>query len=93
MSSERRFICQRSGFDFPASELIRDWDGLIVHRRFRNTRNSQDFLRSVKETPPPRMVSAEPTDVFVNQVLTALDPLETLRGLDGTPLTSIEVTY
>jgi hypothetical protein len=63
--SPQRFICQRSGFDFPISEAVREWTGLLVHRRFCDVRNPQDFVTGVRESPPPRISSPEPPDVFV----------------------------
>lgn len=48
------------------SELVREWTGLLVHRRFVDKRNPQDMLRAVKETPPPRQFSPEPADTFVS---------------------------
>lgn len=64
--SDQQGICQRSGFIFPMSELVREWTGLLVHRRFVDKRNPQDFLRAVRETPPPRVFSPEPADVFIS---------------------------
>mgnify|MGYP001592755338 CR=1 FL=1 len=62
--SHQRFICDQSGFDFPISEAVRAWDGALVHRRFRDTRNPQDFVKAVRESIPA-VSRPEPTDVFV----------------------------
>lgn len=59
-------ICMRSGFQYPLSELVREWDGLLVHRRFCDKRNEQDFVTGVRDVDPPRPRSPEPADVFVS---------------------------
>lgn len=66
LTAKRQAICQRSGFKVNADELVREWTGLLVHHRFVDTRNPQDLLRAVKEDRPPRVVSPEPSDVFVS---------------------------
>ena len=60
----RRFICDFSGFDFPITEAVRNWDGALVHRRFVDKRNPQDFVKAVRESIPA-VSRPEPTDVFV----------------------------
>lgn len=59
-----RGICQASGFDFPLSELVRQWDGMLVHPRFLDKRNPQDFVRAARESVLP-YTSPEGADVFV----------------------------
>lgn len=61
-----RGICQRSGFEFPLSELAKEWTGLLVHRRFVDKRNPQDFVTGRRDVDPPRQRSPEPSDVFVS---------------------------
>jgi hypothetical protein len=70
---ERQGMCQRSGFTFPASELVREWTGLLVHPRFADKRNPQDFLNARPEPAPPRDVSPEPADVFLSAPVTQDD--------------------
>jgi hypothetical protein len=48
-----RGICDRSGFEFPLSELVKEWTGLMVHPRFLDHRHPQDFVRGVAERPLP----------------------------------------
>lgn len=62
---EQQAICQRSGFKYPISQLVREWTGLLVHRRFVDKRNPQDFVRAAKENPPPRIASPEPANTFI----------------------------
>lgn len=66
-------ICQLSGFKFPMSELVKQWDGAIVHRRFVDKRNPQDFVRGVPDNQRPNRVSPEPPDVFISTPVTADD--------------------
>lgn len=61
-----RFICDASGFDFPLSEAVRQWDGALVHRRFVDKRNPQDFVTSVRDNRPLPFSRPEPADVFLS---------------------------
>jgi len=59
-----------SGFKIRASECVKQWNGLIVHRSSIEYRNEQDFVRGVPDNqrvPEPR---PEKADVFLtaNQV-------------------------
>ncbi len=60
------FICDFSGFKYPLSEAVKNWDGHLVHHRFADRRNPQDFLR----TPPDRQMlpvaRPEAPDVFLS---------------------------
>jgi len=42
-------ICDASGFKVPLSNLVRQWDGAMVDRRFVDRRNPQDFVRGVPD--------------------------------------------
>lgn len=64
MSTEQQGICQRSGFKFPMSQLVREWTGLLVHRRFCDVRNPQDFVAGIADNESPRVSSPEATDTF-----------------------------
>ena len=59
-------ICDASGFKFPLSELVRQWDGALVHRRFVDKRNPQDFVRGVKDDMGLRNPRPEAADVFIS---------------------------
>lgn len=39
----------RSGFVYPASEMVTQWDGLLVHRSEVEERNPQEFVRARKD--------------------------------------------
>ena len=62
----QNFICQRSGFKFPISEAVREWTGLLVHRRFCDVRNPQDFVTGVRDDQSPRVSNPEPADSFIS---------------------------
>lgn len=57
-------ICHASGFEFPLRELVRQWDGALVHPRFCDKRNPQDYVTGVRERALP-YTSPEGADVFV----------------------------
>lgn len=42
-------ICEASGFKVPLSNLVKQWDGAMVDRRFVDRRNPQDFVRGVPD--------------------------------------------
>ncbi len=45
-------ICDRSGFKVRRSNTVKEWNGLVVDRRFSEDRHPQDFVRSVPERRP-----------------------------------------
>lgn len=59
-------ICDASGFKFNSDELVRQWDGALVHKRFVDKcRQPQDYparIRDDQRHPNPR---PEAPDVFV----------------------------
>lgn len=61
---QARGICDASGFEYPLRDLVRQWDGAMVHPRFCDKRNPQDFVRSVRESVLP-FTRPEGPDVFV----------------------------
>lgn len=61
-----QFICDFSGFKFPLSEAVRNWDGNLVHRRFQDRRNSQDFVTGVQDDQSLRVSRPETADVFLD---------------------------
>lgn len=66
-------ICMYSGFKYPITELVKDWQGLLVHRRFVDKRNPQDFVRGVKDGQPPLRSSPEPEDTFITSTVLPSD--------------------
>ena len=62
---EQQGICDASGFKYPMSELRRQWDGALVHWRFLDKRNPQDFVRGVPDQRVPQRARPEPPDTFL----------------------------
>lgn len=60
-----RAICDRSGFEFPLSELVREWTGLMVHPSYCDKRNPQDLIRPPRETVLP-YTRPEADDTFLS---------------------------
>lgn len=46
-----RAVCDRSGLDCWNSELVTEWTGMRVLRRFAEARHPQDFVRGVPDDP------------------------------------------
>lgn len=67
-----RGICDASGFEFPLSQLVRQWDGALVHPRFLDKRNPQDWAAHVRESTLP-YTRPEPTDTFLSSTVTQAD--------------------
>lgn len=42
-------ICDRCGFEFKSSKLLKTWDGLMVDKACFEVRHPQDFIRGVKD--------------------------------------------
>ena len=58
-------ICAFSGFKVPVADLVRNWDGQMVDKRFVDKRNPQDFVRGVKDDQRLPVSRPEPEDVFL----------------------------
>ena len=61
---EWRVTCDRTGKEVYASEVVREWTGLIVHRNDVDERHPQDFVKGRKARQSVRDPRPEPTDVF-----------------------------
>lgn len=74
-------VCQHSGFKVrvrdalgkPTNELVKQWDGLWVHRDFRDKRNPQDYIRTGGRGENHGNKRPEPDDTFVSGVITGDD--------------------
>lgn len=54
-----KMVSDRSGFVFPSNEIVRQWDGLLVHESEEEPRHPQEFVRGVVDdyavrNPRPR---------------------------------------
>ncbi len=47
--SDYLVVSDRSGFVFPASEMVTQWDGLLVHTSEVEERNPQEFVRAKRD--------------------------------------------
>ena len=61
-----RGICDASGFEFPLSDLVLQWDGALVHPRFLDKRNPQDFVTGVRQSQSLPYSRPEPPDRYVD---------------------------
>lgn len=54
-----------SGFKLPLNEFVKQWDGQIVHRHFVDKRNSQDYVRGIKDNQNLPFARPESPNQFV----------------------------
>lgn len=66
--SEPVGICDASGFKVPLRNLVKQWDGMMVDRRFLEKRNPQDFVKGVPDRSNLPFARPESPDVFVGVV-------------------------
>lgn len=59
-------ICDICGFRFKASELTKDWQGLMVCKQDYEQRHPQDFLRVRPDNPAVPWSRPEGADQFIN---------------------------
>lgn len=81
--AEPQAIDPASGFKVPHRNLVRQWDGEYVDRRFVDKRNPQDLLRAKAEQaqlPHPR---PEPADTFLATNILWEDGLTPIVGENG----------
>jgi hypothetical protein len=62
---EPQAIDPASGFKVPLRNLVKQWDGEMVDRRFVDRRNPQDFVRGVKDNSAPPFARPEVPDTFI----------------------------
>lgn len=67
------FICDASGFKLPQTDMVRQWDGAYVSRRFVDKRNPQDFVKGVRDDPSLKVARPEAPDVFISTPITQAD--------------------
>jgi len=75
--SDWRVICDVCGFEYWASEVRRQWDGLIVCREDFSERHPQELVRGKRDRQKVPFSRPEPADSFVgitHTVLTADEP-------------------
>lgn len=62
-------ICDASGFKFPLKSLVKQWDGAMVHPKFLDRRNPQDFVRGVPDRQDLPYARPEAPDVFIEGII------------------------
>jgi len=60
------FICAFSGFKYPLTQAVKNWDGHLVHHRFADRRNPQDFLKVPVDKQMLPVSNPEPADVYLS---------------------------
>lgn len=68
-----RGICDQSGFEYPLRELVKQWDGLMVHPKHLDQRHPQDIPRTPRPERPLPYSRPEAADDFLgtNEVTAA----------------------
>lgn len=73
MSEGPNAICDASGFKVKLSQLVRQWDGALVDKRFVDRRNPQDFVRGVRDDQSLPYSRPEAPDTFISSPVTPDD--------------------
>lgn len=81
--AEPQALDPASGFKVPYRNLVRQWDGEWVDRRFVDKRNPQDLLRARADNPKLDHPRPEPTDVFLALNITMEDGLTPITTENG----------
>lgn len=58
-------ICQRCGFKYKNTQVLKEWTGLRVCKKCYDPRHPQDFVQGKEDRQAPPWVSPEPDDNFV----------------------------
>jgi hypothetical protein len=83
---EPQAIDPASGFKVPYRNLVKQWDGEFIDRRFVDKRNPQDFLRARTEQPALDHARPEPTDTFLALNIVWEDSLTPIINADGSAM-------
>lgn len=59
-------ICDRSGFKVRQSDMVTEWNGARVAKRYAERRHPQDMPAHPRVSPPIREARPEPEDVFLS---------------------------
>ena len=65
--------CQQTGFEFYDDEVVRQYDGLIVGKKFADYQHPQELRRNRPERAVQAPLNPEPPDVFVQFANLLLD--------------------
>ena len=81
-----RAIDPRSGFEVPHSELVKEYRGDFVARRFADKPHPQDFIRPRPERIALANPRPEPPEVGIAQNIVWEDGFTPILCEDGSPL-------
>lgn len=70
---DSRAVCDSSGFMCWHSELVLQWDGMLVLPQFLDKRNPQDFVRATPDNQRVDKPRPEGPDVFITVPVRASD--------------------
>lgn len=62
-------ICDFSGFKVPLHHLVKNWDGMMVDRRFVDRRNPQDFVKGIPDKQALPFSRPEAPDNFIEGII------------------------
>ncbi len=63
-------VCDRSGFTIPSSRARKEWNGLIVDKRFWEPRHPQDTIRVPREDMRVPDARPQPVPQFIGPLMT-----------------------
>ena|SRR5437868_6772500 len=86
--AEPQALDPASGFKVPYRNLVRQWDGEFVDRRFVDKRNPQDSLKARPERPQLDHARPEPADMFLAENIMLEDGSGPIINADGSALMS-----
>lgn len=84
--AEPQAIDPASGFQVPYRDLVKQWDGEWVSRRFADKRNPQDLLKAKGERAKLDHPRPEQADTFLAVNITLEDGVTPIICENGTPL-------
>jgi len=87
-----RAQCDICGFDFHASQLKKQWDGLMVCRDDWNPRHPQDFVRGKKDDQSVAWTRSEPADTELSECKSGATAGEAVTGCAIAGVQSIDLT-
>lgn len=63
---DHNVICDRDGFKYKASEMRKEWNGLMVHKSNYEARHPQDFVKGKKDDSSVPWTRSEPADTEID---------------------------
>lgn len=76
-----------TGFTIRSSDAVKQWNGLLVHKRHAESRNEQDFVRGLKDDPAVKNARPPPPATFIGPRTTTVST-DTAAGATTIPVAS-----